>query len=142
MTDSQVSNQEYLTIFWVTVVDLDREEILFVRSHYTNATIMDLNLEPEFDFSDLDLSELELTLGITVDEIISVYKNWRTGATGLKLETPNPQYLCVGSSFRMRPLKILLEHNGVTCYFINVKLANEYEVESFWCKENGIHGAL
>lgn len=98
---------------------------------------MTFNVEPEFDFGLLNLDELEHKLNITVEEIISVYMNVRTTAFRVKdvciQERP---YHCVGFGFRGRPLSILLEHYGDRCLIINVKIANENEIEFFWCRKD------
>jgi hypothetical protein len=102
---------------------------------------MEWDFEPQYDFSYLNLSELESSCGITSDEISSVYMNGRTTAYAPDdLPVWERAYTCVGFSYRMRPLRMLLKHDGDICIVINVRLANENDIEIFWCRQTGIFG--
>lgn len=90
-------------------------------------------LQPEFDFSRLGLIELELMEDISFEEIINAYKNRRTRVyTGYPLK--DNRWFCVGFGNRSRCLEMFVhfnEHHKIS--FIDINLANEYGIESYWC---------
>jgi hypothetical protein len=102
---------------------------------------MEWNFEPEYDFSYLNLPDLEVMHGITTEEIASVYMNGRSTACGHD-DVPiwDRPYVCVGFSFLMRPMRMLIKHNGEICTILNVRLANENDIEILWCRQTGIFG--
>lgn len=91
--------------------------------------------EPEFDFSQLNASELQEAGHVTYAEILQVYKSGRSRVYDVSDYRKSETYhYCVGCSFKSRFLFLALDIRAEKYRFLDVKLANEYEIEKFWCK--------
>jgi hypothetical protein len=97
-------------------------------------TFMNEFIEPEFDFSQLSAVSLQQLGNVTFNELIFVYKNRRSRIYDMpELPKSLAYHFCIGLSSKSRFLFIALNYkNGKFC-FLDVKLANENEIEEFWC---------
>ena len=96
---------------------------------------MDHYFEPEFDFSQLDPHQLRDLGVITISELESVMRNWRTRAYNLPGSPLNEyKYYAVGISPRARCLVMLLNFENDRYYINGINWAHEEDIETLWCE--------
>ena len=95
---------------------------------------MDQFPEPEFDASLLSAIRLQQLGNVTLEEITYAYKSTRSKVYDIP-EMPKAfgYHFCIGFSFKSRCFLIALDYKNGKYRFLDVKLANENEIEEFWC---------
>lgn len=95
---------------------------------------LDQYLEPEFDFSLLDMEELRSMGDLALSELISVFRS--NGTTTVNMPgwpLSEFRYLAVGISHRARCLFILYRYRYDKIYFTDVNYATDEDIKRFWC---------
>lgn len=98
---------------------------------------MDEYLRPEFDFSLLNPVEMKRSGNVTHDELTHFFLNPRSRVYDAPYALPQDYtWTCVGFSDRSRCFFAELFFDNYKYYFLNIKLANEYEIQRFWCEKS------
>lgn len=100
---------------------------------------MDINkyLEPEFDYSRINLEEFQWMGGITFSEIEQVYRNPSTRFYDRSYPpSKRNRWDCIGFTDGSRCLELAFEYNDANgkISFILINPPTEYGIEQYWCR--------
>lgn len=129
--------EENLTVLLANRQKVIGRKCLFVRSHDETRSIMDEYLRPEFDFSLLTPLELSSSGNVTHEELAFVFLNPRSRAYDAFYALPEDcTWTCIGFSNRARCISADIFFDNGKHYFLDIKLANEYEIQRLWCDKS------